>query len=76
MAIDDHPQRKSIDEIHHILPIVQENQPNSGLLQASFVSLYIMYLTWSAMSNQPDKNCKPDLSAWFSDNKTFMVSDR
>lgn len=40
--------------ITSVLPIVQEHQPNSGLLQSSFVSLYIIYLTWSAMSNQPD----------------------
>lgn len=44
-----------------VLPIVQEHQPDSGLLQASFVSLYIMYLTWSAMTNQPDVACKSDL---------------
>lgn len=48
-----------------VLPVIQEHQPNSGLLQASFVSLYILYLTWSAMSNQPDKLCKPDISSWF-----------
>jgi len=48
-----------------VLPVIQEHQPNSGLLQASFVSLYIIYLTWSAMSNQPDKACKPDFSSLF-----------
>lgn len=61
-----------------VLPVIQEHQPNSGLLQASFVSLYILYLTWSAMSNQPDKLCKPDLSSWFGGgNKTnsLMISD-
>ncbi len=52
-----------------VLPIVQENQPNSGLLQASFVSLYILYLTWSAMSNQPDKTCKPDIASWMFGNQ-------
>ena len=36
-----------------ILPKVQEYQPRSGLLQSSVVSLYTIYLTWSAMSNQP-----------------------
>jgi len=45
-----------------VLPKIQEHQPNSGLLQSSFVSLYIIYLTWSAMSNQPDPNCKLDLA--------------
>jgi len=45
-----------------VLPKVQEHLPNSGLLQSSFVSLYMMYLTWSAMSNQPDPNCKLDLA--------------
>nr|CAG4640911.1 EOG090X07ET [Eulimnadia texana] len=45
-----------------ILPKVQEHQPRSGLLQSSIVSLYALYLTWSAMSNQPDHNCKPNFS--------------
>jgi hypothetical protein len=44
-----------------ILPAIQEHQPNSGLLQASFVSLYVMYLTWSAMTNTTDTLCKKDL---------------
>lgn len=45
-----------------VLPIIQEHQPNSGLLQSSFVSIYIIYLTWSAMSNTPNPNCKLDLA--------------
>lgn len=45
-----------------ILPKVQEYQPTSGLLQSSIVSLYTMYLTWSAMSNSPDAQCKPHFS--------------
>jgi len=45
-----------------VLPVIQEHQPNSGLLQSSFVSVYIIYLTWSAMSNTPNPNCKLDLA--------------
>lgn len=45
-----------------ILPKVQENMPKSGLLQASCITMYIMYLTWSAMSNSPDIECKPKIS--------------
>ncbi|XP_077517887.1 serine incorporator TMS1 isoform X2 [Amblyomma americanum] len=44
-----------------ILPKVQETQPSSGLLQSSAVTLYIMYLTWSAMNNSTSKQCKPSL---------------
>ncbi|KAK2887295.1 hypothetical protein Q8A67_015523 [Cirrhinus molitorella] len=44
-----------------ILPKVQEAQPSSGLLQASLISLYTMYLTWSAMSNNPNRKCNPSL---------------
>lgn len=40
-----------------VWPKVQENLPNSGLLQSSVVSLYTMYLTWSAVSNNPDRQC-------------------
>jgi len=42
-----------------IIPKIQEVQPRSGLLQASVITLYTMYLTWSAMSNSPDSQCKP-----------------
>ncbi|KAH9373758.1 hypothetical protein HPB48_018615 [Haemaphysalis longicornis] len=44
-----------------VLPKVQEVHPSSGLLQSSAVSLYIMYLTWSAMNNSTNKQCKPSL---------------
>lgn len=43
-----------------ILPIVQEKLSNSGLLQSSIVTLYVVYLTWSGVSNSPDTECKPD----------------
>ncbi|XP_054159591.1 serine incorporator 3-like isoform X2 [Oppia nitens] len=42
-----------------ILPKVQDHQPRSGLLQSSLISLYISYLTWSAMNNNVDNDCKP-----------------
>jgi hypothetical protein len=48
-----------------VLPKVQEVNTNSGLLQSSFITLYIMYLTWSAMSNNPDQTCNPSLMAIF-----------
>lgn len=42
-----------------ILPKIQENLPNSGLLQSSCITLYVLYLTWSAMTDSPDDKCKP-----------------
>lgn len=42
-----------------ILPNVQEAQPKSGLLQSSIVSLYVTYLTWSALANSPVAKCNP-----------------
>ncbi|XP_066186717.1 serine incorporator 3 isoform X2 [Sylvia atricapilla] len=44
-----------------VLPKVQEHQPRSGLLQSSVITLYTMYLTWAAMSNEPERNCNPSL---------------
>lgn len=44
-----------------ILPVVQDKLPKSGLLQSSVVSLYVTYLTWSAVSNSPDSECNPGL---------------
>ncbi|KAI3370501.1 hypothetical protein L3Q82_025261 [Scortum barcoo] len=48
-----------------VLPKVQESQPRSGLLQSSFITLYTMFLTWSAMTNEPDRACNPSLLSIF-----------
>ncbi|XP_062617110.1 serine incorporator 1-like isoform X1 [Saccostrea cucullata] len=55
-----------------ILPKIQDVNPRSGLLQSSIITLYIMYLTWSAMSNNPDTTCNPNLSFT---NGTLTASD-
>ncbi|KAG8451210.1 hypothetical protein GDO86_003452 [Hymenochirus boettgeri] len=52
-----------IISIVSILPKVQDAQPHSGLLQASIITLYTMYVTWSAMANVPEQNCNPTLLA-------------
>nr|XP_045007125.1 serine incorporator 2 [Jaculus jaculus] len=44
-----------------VLPKVQDAQPNSGLLQASVITLYTMFVTWLALSNVPDQKCNPHL---------------
>lgn len=44
-----------------LLPKVQDHMPASGLLQSSIMSLYIMYLTWSALNNTSYTQCKPQI---------------
>ncbi|XP_036179550.1 serine incorporator 3 isoform X2 [Myotis myotis] len=48
----------SIISIH---PKIQEHHPRSGLLQSSIITLYTIYLTWSALTNEPDHSCNPSL---------------
>jgi len=45
-----------------ILPQVQEANPRSGLLQSALITLYTMYLTWSAMTNNPNHTCNPSFT--------------
>ncbi|NWU18257.1 SERC2 protein, partial [Cephalopterus ornatus] len=44
-----------------ILPKIQEAQPHSGLLQASLITLYTIYITWAALANVPTQSCNPTL---------------
>ncbi|KAA0703488.1 Serine incorporator 1 [Triplophysa tibetana] len=50
-----------IASVVSILPKVQDAAPQSGLLQSSIITLYTMYVTWSAMTNNPDRECNPSL---------------
>lgn len=50
-----------VTSVISILPSVQEHQPRSGLLQSSVVTLYVVYLTWSGISNSPDRECNPGM---------------
>lgn len=54
-----------VASIVSVLYKVQEVRPYSGLLQSSFLTLYTMFLTWSAISNEPDKACNRSLLSIF-----------
>ncbi|EDL05118.1 UNVERIFIED_CONTAM: Serine incorporator 1, partial [Eudyptes pachyrhynchus] len=56
-----------------ILPKIQESQPRSGLLQSSVITVYTMYLTWSAMTNEPETNCNPSLLSIIGFNTTRPI---
>lgn len=59
-----------------ITPKVQEAQPRSGLLQSAIVTLYTVYLTWSAVANNPDGNCNPGLLGIIGDEKNKVSFDK
>ncbi|KAK3512356.1 hypothetical protein QTP70_006275 [Hemibagrus guttatus] len=50
-----------IASVISVLEKVRKRLPASGLMQSSFITLYTMYLTWSAMTNEPEKSCNPGL---------------
>uniref|UniRef100_A0A480RL00 Serine incorporator 2 isoform 1 n=1 Tax=Sus scrofa TaxID=9823 RepID=A0A480RL00_PIG len=47
-----------------VLPKIQDAQPNSGLLQASVITLYTMFVTWLALSNVPGEYRPEFQEAW------------
>ena len=42
-----------------LLPKVQEQLPRSGIFQSSLISVYIVFLTWTALASYPWETCKP-----------------
>ncbi|VDP07612.1 unnamed protein product [Soboliphyme baturini] len=53
-----------------VLPKVQEFRPRSGLLQSSLITLYTLFLTWSAMANEPNVRCNPSLLTIFTNSSS------
>nr|CDS26222.1 serine incorporator 1 [Hymenolepis microstoma] len=51
-----------IFSIISILPQIREHLPNSGLLQSSIISAYVVFLTWSALVDIPIAECNPTLN--------------
>ncbi|XP_025419034.1 probable serine incorporator isoform X2 [Sipha flava] len=49
-----------------ITSCVQRVHEKSGLLQSSIVSLYVVYLTWSALNSGPETKCNKSLAEIFS----------
>ncbi|KAG8143236.1 putative Serine incorporator 2-like protein [Naja naja] len=58
-----------------VLPKVQDAQPHSGLLQASIITLYTMYVTWAALANVPEKHCNPTLLIRTAGNSTRALPE-
>uniref|UniRef100_A0A8D2QBK1 Serine incorporator 3 n=1 Tax=Zonotrichia albicollis TaxID=44394 RepID=A0A8D2QBK1_ZONAL len=63
--IQEHPQ--------HPLLCLQEAQPHSGLLQASLITLYTIYITWAALANVPSKPDAPGLWGGLRCNPTLLL---
>ncbi|CAF0981995.1 unnamed protein product [Rotaria sp. Silwood1] len=64
-----------IVSIVSILPIVQNYNSTSGLLQSSFVTLYIVFLTWSAMtSEKPDPICNPSWHSIITNSNSTVIN--
>lgn len=59
-----------------IIPRVQEAQPRSGLLQSAVVTLYTIYLTWSAVANNPNKDCNPGMLGIIGDGDNKVTFDK
>lgn len=55
-----------------IMPQVQERISRSGLLQSSVVTLYVVYLTWSALANNPNKECHSEIFPSGGDSKVKL----
>ncbi|KAF3833607.1 hypothetical protein F7725_024811 [Dissostichus mawsoni] len=58
---DDCTEHKVFISLNFIFCIIVSVVSIVPKVQASFISLYTMYITWSAMSNNPNRNCNPSL---------------
>ncbi|XP_059171529.1 probable serine incorporator [Physella acuta] len=58
-----------------ILPCTNKRNPNAGLLQASVICVYVVYLTWSGMTSEPEEEIKSLLDTLREKTFSFMSED-
>ncbi|RXM95003.1 Serine incorporator 1 [Acipenser ruthenus] len=68
------PENKAFISLNFIFCVIVSVVSILPRVQASVITLYTMYVTWSAMTNEPDQTCNPSLLGLISNSSSLSPS--